>query len=253
MLSAFLGAPTTTTPEGTARLHTFNPAGVGKEPVLHSVLLNRTDPANGAITDLVYDCMGNELTLSVEANDYLKFEAGLIGLNNDNARPEPTVTVDSSGRFTFDEVNVFMSVNGGAEEEIKCQNWSMTYSNNVDAEFVVLGSRAPYNVKEGNGEAEFTFTPIDMSTEPLVNHYRRALLNDPDSVKLRMVATGPLITGATHWAFELIAYNLEYLEAPAPISAADVLKGIEVTARAAFDPGTSKFIEAKVTNTTTSY
>lgn len=197
MLSAFLGAPTTSTPEGTARLHTFNPAAAGKEPVLHSLLVNRTDPANGAITDLIYDCMGNQLTLNVEANDYVRFEAGFIGLNNDDARPEPTVTADSSSRFTFDIAKVYMSVNGGAEEEIKVQNWSMTYSNNVDSDFVVLGSRNPYNIKEGNATAEFTFTPIDTTADTLVSHYRRALLNDPDSVKLRMVAEGDIISGAT--------------------------------------------------------
>lgn len=84
--------------------------------------MNRTDPVNGAITDLVYDALGNELTIGVEANGFASYEASLLGLNNDNARPEPTVTLDTSTRFTFDTAKVYISVNGGAEEEIKVRN-----------------------------------------------------------------------------------------------------------------------------------
>lgn len=129
----------------------------------------------------------------------------------------------------------------------------MSFNNNVDADFVVLGSLAPYNIQEGNADAEFRFSPVDIASEPLLTHYRRALLNDPDSVKLRMVAEGAIISGATKWALEVIAYKLEYLEAPAGIDPGEVLKDIEVVARAAYSPSDSKFVVVKVTNNTTSY
>jgi len=114
LLSAYFGAPTTSTPEGTAKKHLF---GAGT-PVPHSVLVNRTDPSS-AITDLLYDMVGNDLTISCEANGFVSFEAGLLGLNNDNTQSEPTVTLDSSTRFTFDQAKVYASINGAAEVEFK--------------------------------------------------------------------------------------------------------------------------------------
>lgn len=255
MLSAFMGAPTTSTPDvGAApsgRNHAFNPVTGSLVP--HSILLNRTDPS-AAITDLVFDSLGNQLTLSVAANGFLMFDAGFAGRDNDDARPEPSVTSDASTRWAFDQCHAYLTVDGGSEIEIPLASWSMQYNNNIDTSQVVLGQRTLYTIAEGNADASFSFAPRDkVSTATLASHYRRALAADPAKNKLRLVATGATIGGAVAYKVEVTGWNLEYLTAPANINAADRLSMIEVNARAAYDTASSKFVTVDVVNTTASY
>lgn len=252
IISGFLGAPTTTTPDATnaptGRQHAFDPAAAGKTPVPHSILVNRTDPST-AITDLLWDALGNELTLSVEPNGFIRYQASYLAIANDDARPEPTVTADFSKRFSFDQAKAYISVDGGAESEVKVANWSLNYSNNLDADLAVLGSRSLYSLVEGNATASVTFTP----RESLSTHYRRALLADPASVKLRLTATGATIGGTVAYKVEVICNKLEYLTAPANLSAGDRLNMVEISARAAYDNSASKFVTLDVVNETASY
>lgn len=246
ILSGFLGAPTTSTPGTGVKLHTFTP--VSAAPVPHSLKVSRVDPST-PIIDLAYDAYGNQLTTSVAVNDWLSFDANWVAAANDDTQTAPTVTLDTTPRFNFDECKAYISVNGGSESEVKVANWSMTYSNNFETDNFVLGQRNLYALNSGNASAEFSFT----IKEALNTHYRRALMATPDNIKLRLTATGSIIASALPFQFEVIAYKLNYLSAPAAVSATDRLTGIEVTARAAYDTSTSKFVEVSVQNAVTSY
>ena len=249
--SAFLGAPTSSQPDAggapTAYSHLFDPAAAAGL-VYHSVLGAREDPST-AFADLYTDAAGNELELSVEANGFVKFNAAMIaaGLTEDVAVPSPST--DLSKRFTFDQAHAYVSVDGGAEAEVKVRSWSMSYGNGLDTSDVVLGSRSLNSLEEGNASASFTFRPA----EALEDHFRRALAADPEAVKLRLTATGALIGGAVSYKLEVIAYLLEYLSAPANISAAERLNAVEVQARAAYDDSASKFVTVELVNEVASY
>lgn len=251
ILSGFLGAPITSQPNAgaspTVYAHRFDPAAASGVEWM-SLLLNGTDPSV-AITDLLYDARGNELTVSVEPNGYLRFEAGWVALENDDSRPEPVVNRDTSPSFAFDQASVFISANGGAEEELIVGSFSSTYSNNLVTDQAVLGSRSLFDLPLGNASCELSFMPrTDLS-----EHYRRALLDDPDSVKLRLLVQGPIIEDALRFEFEQTFYLVEYLDAPADISAGDNLVGVEVTGRAAYSDADSKFVEFRVQNNVASY
>lgn len=247
VLSGYFGAPTTTAPTAGVKLHTFDPA-TATSTVPHSILVTRKDPAT-PIVDLPYDAYGNTLSMSVGVNDWLSFDSSWVAISNDDSQSAPSVTLDSTPRFNFDECKAYITVNGGSETEVAVSGWSMNYSNNYATDNFVLGQRSLYSLTEGNATAEFTFTV----KEDLDGHYRRALLASPDNVKLRLTAIGSVISGAYNYQFEAIAYKLNYLSAPANVSAADTLTGVEVTARAAYDTGSSKFVTVSVQNTVTAY
>lgn len=248
ILSGFMGAPTTTTPGGgtTSRLHTFNP--LGKTLVPHSVLVNRTDPSP-AITDLFWDAVGNELTLSAAVNEFGRFEAAYVAKELDDAQAEPTPTLDLGRRSPFHAITAFISVNGAAEVALPISDFSLTYSNNVDTDQGVLGQRTLWKVQEGNVDGTLDFTCKDT----LSAHYRRALLAAPDNVKVRLVATGPILEGAIAQKVEIIAYRGQYTAAPAGIDAGDTLDDVAVSMRLALDTTANKFVEVLVTNAVATY
>lgn len=248
LLSGFMGAPTTTTPGGgtTSRQHLFNP--VGKTLVPHSLMLNRTDP-NPAITDLFWDALGNEISLSVEANGRIAFDAAYVAKQLDDALGEPSPSFDTSRRFPFHTVKAYVSIDGGAETAIDCSAFSVTLSNNIDTDQAVLGSRDLFKIQEGNVDAELSFTV----KSGLGTWYRRAQQTDPANVKVRVEALGSIIEGAISQEIEFTIYRCQTLDAPAAIDAGDTLDEVEVTCRAAYDFSLSKFFDAIVVNTVATY
>lgn len=249
VLAPFLGPSTPVTPGGgiASKKHQFNPVGKVLDP--HSLLVNRTDP-NPAITELFYDGIGDELTLSVEANDYVNYEGAYIFKEVDRAQPEPSATLDLSERYAFHKVQAFISINGAAEVAINLSRFELTYSNNVDTDQAVLGSRSLYKVQEGNVDADISFTTKDT----LNAHFLRAVLDtNPDNVKIRLLATGAIIEAAINSAIEIIVYRTQYTEAPAGIDAGDTLDEIEISARAAYDATATKFVDVNVTNMVAAY
>lgn len=249
ILAPFLGDPTSTVPGGgvTSKKHSFNPVGKVLPP--HSILVNRTDP-NPAITELFWDAIGNELTLSVEANGFLDFDAAFIAKEVDRAQGEPSATFDLTQRFPFHTVTAFVSINGAAEVAISLASFELSYTNNVDTDQAVLGSRSLFKVQEGNVDADVTFTTKDN----LNAHYLRAMLDaTPDNVKIRLLATGAIIEGIIPASVEIIVYRCQYTDAPAGIDAGDTLDEIEVSARAAYDATASKFVDVNVTNAVATY
>lgn len=251
LLSGFLGAPTTILAPGgisTSKKHQFDPWG--KTLVPHSIEVDRLDPKPNPIADRFWDCIGNELTLSVAPNDWIAFDASWVAKERDPAITPTAVAVDLSRRFAFHTMLAFISVNGAAEVAMPIENFSVTYTNNVATDQVQLGSRSLYKVQEGNVGATIAFTP----KSTLDSHYARATLDgDPDNCKIRLIATGAIIDGTAVQTIELIAYRAHYTAAPAPAAAGSTLDGLAVAARLAGDFTLSKFLDVNVINGVASY
>lgn len=251
ILSAFLGDPLTTTPDAagapTARNHNFNPVA-RPTPRALSILLNRTDPVP-AITDLIWDAMGQSLELAVSADDWITFDATLVAKEIDETQPEPSVTADLTRRFAFHECKAYISVNGGAEVETAIDEYTLGYDLNVPTDNKVLGSRRLFKMEPGNRDAALSFTP----KQDLSAWYRRAILLEPDSVKVRLEALGPVIGAAVRHKIELIVHRCQTIDAEADIDAGETLKGVPITLHPAYDSAAAKFVEANIVNTVNTY
>jgi hypothetical protein len=243
--NAFTGGTTPNTTIATVTPGVF-PKGV---PVPHSILLNRADPQPN-ITDLVFDAIGNTFSLTQETNNFLRFDGTAIGLDLDNAQPAPSVTSDFSPRWTFDQASAVISVNGAASAPMVIQNFAFQYDNNLDTDQAVLGSRKLFTIAAENANASLNFSTRDAN---LLSHYRRALLDDPDSCKITITLKGPVIGGAFTADLVLTVFVAEYTDAPAPIGAGDRLKAIDVTTRCRYDDVSGKFVTLAVNNLVAGY
>lgn len=251
ILSGFLGPPTTTTPGGgtTSRNHLFDPIA-NTALVWHSILVGRADPTPTKITDLFYDALGNSITLSCTAGEYMLFDASFIAAKLNEAQTFPVApTIDTSAKFAFHKLTAYIHPSGGSEAAFSCASFSATLNNNVDTDYFVLGAIDPYKVDYGNADVELTFEV----REALDTHYRRALQTTPTPCKLRFIAEGSVIEGSIKYVVEVTVARAIYTAAPAPISGSDKLKGIVVTATGVKDATTSKVMDVRVVNTTTAY
>lgn len=256
ILSGFLGAPTTTTPDGTnaptGRKHAWDAIALAGALVPHSLYVVRKD-SSPVVTDLVYDCYGNEMTISVEPNGFLTYECTWVGRDLDDTQSAPTPTRDSTTRWPFHQVKAYLTVNGGAETEVKVGQTTIRLQNSIDTGYEVLGSQRLSNLGVGNlgVEASFQVKETDLSA-----HYRRALLGTPDSVKLRLAAVGAKIGSAPSAVFYTAEFTValgEYTDAPLQVNAADRTKMIDVRMRGALDVATNKMFDCFVQNEVASY
>lgn len=252
ILSAFMGAPTTTTPGGgtTSRQHLFNP--VGKVLVAHSVLFSNEGIHLADLNTLFWDCLGQELAMDVETNDWISCDVSLLARECDDAAASPTVTADLSRRFPFYECKAFItapSVNGGVELEIPVAMFGLDYANNIPTDVDQLGSRRLYRVKPGNRDVGVRFTP----RTDLDAWWKRAVALEPESLKLRMLAEGTIIEGAIKHTIEISVPRLQAITAPVDIDAGESVEGVEVELHGAYDSVTGKAVEVKIINTVTSY
>lgn len=252
LLSPFLGDPATTVlSAGAAWQHLHDPF-VSPTPRAVSLLMTRKDPDPADIVDLFWDAIGQEITLAVSPNDWIGFDASFVARALDEAQPSPTVTSDLTRRFGFWETKLLLtapSVNGGAEAEIPVGDFSLTYGLDVPTDDNILGSRSLHKVAAGNRNASVEFTP----KADLPSYYRRALAVEPEAFRLRLLAEGPIITGVHKLTVEVDVKRLFEITAEADISAGETLVGIPVTATAAFDAATSKFVTVRVINAVASY
>lgn len=252
MKSGFLGAPDTVA--GTAGdtgsfVHTFDPTLAGKTPVPHSLFGVRKDPSP-AIVDLFWDALGNTFDETYAPNAYVLGTYNWIALDLDDTQSAPSPSRDTSARWKFSQVAVFVNLAGAGEVAVKCASASVSYNNNLDTDEAILGSRKLYALPVGNADCEIKFSP----REALNTYYREALKADPTTSSLRIVATGPAIAGTTKFfTVETDVSAFEITDAPASISGADVLKMVEVTGRAKLDDVTGKFVKQIYTNATASY
>jgi hypothetical protein len=251
ILSGFMGADTMTTPSGgvTARQHAFDPVA-NPSRVWHSMLVGRNIPSTlgGAVTDLYYDCLGDSLGMTVEANNYMRYTASFVGRKLDTAQTFPvSPTVDSSSKFPFYQVIAYMTIGAGAEAAFNCSTASVTLNNNIDADYVVLGSTDVYDVQFGNAAIDVSFE----IREALGTHYRESQTVPRTKHALRIVATGALIEGAINYVVEFNVPRFFYNgDTSLPVAAGDAAwKGMTVTGTASYDSATSKAITARVVNT----
>lgn len=256
LLSPFLGIPLTTTPDAggapTARNHNFDPVA-RPTPQAVSLLLNNDDPFvydGAALTDLYWDAIGADLSVEVEPNSWIGYDAGFVAKEVDEAQPRPTPTVDLTRRFAFYECKAYLSINGAAEAEIPVGSFGLDYTLNVPTDTFVLGSAALYRIRPGNRDATVRFVP----RTNIAAWFRRAVaLGDQDDLKIRLEALGPTIAAAIKHKIEFIAHRCHVQEAPVDIDAGETLEGVEVSARCAYDATATKFVEANVVNTVASY
>lgn len=247
ILYAALGEPTTTNNDP-AYIHEFDPAAASKVPLPVSMRVSRVDP-DTPIVDQFEDAIVNTLSVSCEPNGYASYTASFVAKDYESAAT-PSPTLDFSDRFPFHQLTAYISVNGGSETEIPLASWSVEYNNNIPTDAFVLGQRTLWEVVEDNADCSVTFSP----RSDLNDHYRRALADSPDAVKLRLEATGDVIgSAAGNVRFEVTLHLLEYTDAPANISASDRLNMIEVSGRAAYDDANSKFVTFELENEVASY
>lgn len=251
ILRGFLGNASTT--GASPYVHVFDPTAAGKVPEPHSIFVVRNDPkaaGQDEIVDLFWDARGNEIAINIAANDYVKMDANWIALDLDDTQTAPVATYDTSKRFKFSQVLAEYTVDGGANYvPVTAASAGITYQNNLDTDEAVLGSRKLYALPYGNADAEVRFSArSDMS-----GFYRRALEADPTDVGFRLTATG-----ASPNVMVITVAACQEISAPAPVSGADVLKAVDVTARAHLgDYGSGaldgKFVTISVTNSVASY
>lgn len=247
ILSCFWGAPVTTAPDNvlapTGKKHAFESGA----PLAHTLLMAREDP-NPSIVDALVGCLGNDLTLDFAQNAFGKWNGSWFAVSLDSAQPDPVVVRDVTKRIASPKVKAYISVNGGGETEIKIGSWSLNYSNGIKPDDFILGQTDLFNLEEENATASVKFSV----RQTLSTHYRRALLQTPDLVKIRLTATGALIGGAVSYTFEVIVNACEYITAPAALSAASRLKMIDIEAAAKI-AADGKFVSANVINEVASY
>jgi len=252
ILSACKGQPTTVAGAGGdagSYVHTFDEMAAGKKPEPHSVYLVRNDP-DPAIVDLFWDSVLDDYTLTFAPDKYVEMETAWISRALDDTQPAPVAAADSGRRWKPAQVLVYISIAGAAEATVVCRDASVKYGNQHDTDEAVLGSDELYALPPGNIDPQVTFTP----REQLSSYYREALKKEPDSIALRVVATGRAIgTTSQFFTYEEKIYACEAISAPAPIDASSVLKGVTVTARPRFDDVSGKLSQTIITNDRASY
>lgn len=250
-LYATFGEPDTVTTADPAIVHTWDPAAADARPLPVTLLVAREDP-DPEIVDRFFDAIVNELTISAEPNGYLSYQASYIARDY-TADVSPTPTLDFSERYPFHKLTAYITIGSDPEEEIPLASWSMSYSNNVPTDAFVLGQRTLWELVEDNASCECTFSP----RSDLAEHHRRALADTPEAVKLRLEAVGGDIGEDSipdgSFRVEVILYLLEYTDAPASINAAERMRQIDITARAAYDDTNSKFVDVILENETAAY
>lgn len=246
LMGAAFGSPTTSVlVAATAWSHTFDPVASGKAPRPMSVMTVLGDPTTD-IVDLFYDAYINSLELSVATDDYMMFSADCVALHLDDTQSSPSSTHDGTSKFPFNKVGVQMAVNGGALADISCSNWRVRWNNNIEPDDVVLGDIESNGVTPGKVTIEGSFTVA--GTDNVAAHYRRALLEDPDKVRLVLTATGANISGVHDYTVSVDVKRLRYTSAPVGIKGSDTLKGITIDFAAYLDETSGKAVEYIVKN-----
>jgi Phage tail tube protein len=245
LLSAYMGASAMTTPATgtTTRQHVFDPVA-NPTPIWHTITVARVDPTPD-IVDSYWDALGGTLTFNVSPNTYFTYDGDFIARKLDRTQTTPTPTVDSTPKFGFDKVTVYITIGAGTEAALSCESCSMTLNNNIDSDFVVLGNIEPYSLAQGNADITGTFR----TREALNTHYGNSLLTSQSPYKIRVLAEGAVVETTIKWTAEFTVERAFLEAASAPISAADVLKGIDINFRGAYNTSTSKAFTARIINT----
>lgn len=249
LLSSFLGAPTTTHPGTLAYLHSFDAYAADINLILHSLLFGRADP-NPKITDWMYDAYGASLELSCAVNDYMKFNGTWHGKSLDTAQTFPaSPTTDATERFPYHELTAQIGVDGGSLTTVKIRDFTITYTNDIDLDFLALGAQNPYDIGVGNANMTLALTPL----ETLSTYLRYGYPGTTHDLKVVITATGSQIETSHNNQVVLTAYRGRVTDSSAPINAGEILKGVPITLSCAKDASLAKFFDVTVKNTVLSY
>lgn len=241
LFSMAWGTPVTTELEaGLVYQHVWNPKAAGKRPMPATAWLIQNDiyEETGNTADKVVDeyvgVMLNELSFTLEGNDYFLFSGGNIAIRNIEDPTAPVSTLDDTVQWSYDEVGAEISipsVSAGAYAPFAIYNFGMTYGNDLQgADRFQIGSKEIVKLRPGNVEATTEFA----AAENLEPHYRRAIADFPELVKLRLTATGKQIFEGTTDQFEKMIIDLkaiEYTSGGRPMTATDIWEDVEVGGR----------------------
>jgi hypothetical protein len=233
--------------DGGLTAHLFDPTA--SEPLFHSLIEARKDP-DPPIFDFLSDALINSLSLNVDVNTFLTYAAQWVARFRDPDAVLPDVVRDTSSRPNFKHVKVYVAIDGGIEAELKAGKWGVEYTNNLvsdPGEVGILGSQYLDDIPVGNADCNVNFTVRDKAQ--LSDYYLRAFQLEPESVAIRMEAIRP----STLEKVEFKVYSCHEIEAPAPGSATNVLRGIDVSAKAHKDPVSAKFVELTLRNDVAAY
>lgn len=239
--------------------HRWNPLAAGKAPVPGTVWTVNVDedPADSSVW-IVDEYMAtglNEFALNVEQNDYLLFTAGIAALRNVEGGTPPVAVRDATEMWSFDEVGAEISipsVSAGAYQDIALYSYGMTYSNNMaGTDGFRLGSKEAVRWRPGNIESTVSFT----AAEEIESHYRRAIADRPELVKMKLDARGRVLYDggvdpltALYESLSVEFKGLEYTSGNVPIDAGETMESIEVEANVVMD-NAGELLEIVLTNT----
>lgn len=232
--------------------HTWNPLAANRRPMPGSLWTVNIDeeaeeasPGSGLIVDEYRAVVLDELAFNCESDNYLLFTAAMLALINIEGGVAPVATRDATELWSFDEVAAEISVpsiNAGAYSDFAIYNFSFTYANqHTGADRRRLGTKVAHRLRKGNIEPTVAFEVA----EDLESHYRRALADYPELVKVKLNAVGrELYDGGGTPAsalYESLSLDLKAIEYTGPggvgISAEDPLEGVPVEGRAVIDSG----------------
>lgn len=250
ILTSFFGPPVSTQPASVASptvwRHVWDPVATVPAPIsIWTVNNDATLPA--PIVDKFVGALGNELALNCEANNYLLFEAGYLARLLDISASAPATGRDTTRKWPFHQVTAQISVpsvSAGAYQNVPLRDFGLSYNNNVEGDQFVLGSVNVDSLPIGDIDCEVTITP----TVDIAAHYRRALADTPELVKVKISAVGGTIEDAFKFQFDLEVHALETAEAPVDIDGGETLRDVEVTLRSVLDDSTNKLITPTLTN-----
>ena len=249
LLSSYLGAPISTHVGTLAYLHSFDAYAADINLLLHSILLGRADPTP-KITDWAFDCYGAQLDLACTVNDYFKFTGTWNGKSLDSTQTFPAApTVDATERFPYQTLTAQISVDGALLATVKIREFTLSYVNTIDLDFLALGAQNPYDIGVGNAAMTLTMTPL----ETLSTYLRYAYPGAANELKVVLTATGSLIESGHNNQVILTAYRGKLTTSSAPINAGEILKGVPIALTFAKDKAQPKFFDMSVQNTVTAY
>lgn len=241
-------------------VHTWNPKAAGKRPMPGTVWTVNQDVYldTGLTADLIVDeyigAMVDELAWTLEANNYLLYSSNIQAIRNLEDVTAPVVTMDTTELWSFDEVGAQISIpsiSAGAYADFPIYDWGLSYGNSLTGgDRFRIGSKEIVRLRPGNVEATVSFT----AAENLEAHYRRAIADRPELVKIKLDAKGRVLFDAVLAAddiYESLSIEVkaaEYTSGNIAISAEDTLEDLEVEANVVKDTS-GQFLEVVLTNT----
>ena len=255
LLAAYMGEPVSAEVITGVHTHTFDPLAI-TYPVPLTVYGVNKDPSKvdagtleTALVNKFIGAVGNQMTLSAEVNNYVRFEGTMASKSADvDDTSEPSITQDTSRKWVFNQVKVEMDVAPIASYlETYAGSFSFVFNNNLITDLGRLGSNTLTDIPLGP-EIESTLTVAFQRN--MFAHYRSAFEDSPTQVALKITAEGATITGAHKFTFSLEFPYLETVGAPIERSGSDTLREVEVTFNVVTDPTTSKMVTPIIKNAT---